>query len=455
MKLIHREEELAGVSERTKQAREVRARWAWVEPCVWTERMLTALEKGVKGGVWFSLIDKVYSKRNLLSAFKRVKANRGSAGVDHITVEKFSKRLEDNIERVHKRLKEGSYYPQKIRRVYIPKPGRKERRPLGIPTVRDRVVQAALRQVIEPIFELDFSDNSYGFRPGCSCKDALREVDQLLKGGSEYVVDADIEDYFDSIPHDRIMEQIGERIADGRALRLVESFLKQGVLEGMREWRPEKGTPQGGVISPLLANLYLDPLDHLMEAKGFMMIRYADDFVVLCSSEKEAHRAMEQIKGWIRSVGLRLHSDKTRVVDMRKAGFGFDFLGYHFERTRHSRRISRWPREKSMQGLKDKIRGRTRRCNGNSLEQIIESINPTLRGWFEYFKHSHKWTFPWLDRWVRMRLRSILRKRAGGRGRGRGLDNNRWPNTFFTALGLFSLTAAHEAVCQSLKRLNC
>ncbi|GAH36656.1 unnamed protein product, partial [marine sediment metagenome] len=202
--------------------------------------------------------------------------------------------------------------------VYIPKRGRKERRPLGIPTVRDRVVQAALRQVIEPIFELDFSDNSYGFRPGCSCKDALREVDRLLKGGYEYVVEADIEDYFDSILHDRIMEQIGERIADGRVLRLVESFLKQGILEGMREWRPEKGTPQGGVISPLLANLYLDPLDHLMEAKGFMMIRYADDFVVLCSSEKEAHRAMEQIKGWIRSVGLRLHSDKTRVADMRK-----------------------------------------------------------------------------------------------------------------------------------------
>lgn len=449
---MHKEEELAGVSERTKQAREVRARWAWVEPCVWTERMLTALEKGVKGGVWFSLIDKVYSKRNLLSAFKRVKANRGSAGVDHITVEKFSKRLEDNIERVHKRLKEGSYYPQKIRRVYIPKLGSKEKRPLGIPTVRDRVVQAALRQVIEPIFELDFSDNSYGFRPERSCKDALREVNRLLKGGYEYVVDADIESYFDSIPHDRLMEQIGEKIADGRVLRLVESFLKQGVLEGMREWRPKKGTPQGGVISPLLANLYLDPLDHLMEAKGFMMIRYADDFVVLCSSEKEAHRAMEQIKGWIRSVGLRLHSDKTRVVDMRKAGFGFDFLGYHFERTRHSKRISRWPRKKSMQRLKDKIRRWTRRCNGNSLEQIIESINLILRGWFEYYKHSHKWTFPWLDRWVRMRLRSILRKRAGGRGRGRGLDNNRWPNTFFTALGLFSLTAAHEAVCQSLKR---
>lgn len=449
---MHKEEELAGVSERTKQAREIRARWAWVEPSVWTERMLTALKKGVKGGVWFSLIDKVYVRSNLHAAFRRIRINRGSAGVDHITVEKFSKQLEDNIERVHRSLKEGSYYPQKIRRVYIPKLGSKEKRPLGIPTVRDRVVQAALRQVIEPIFERDFSDNSYGYRPERSCKDALREVDRLLKGGYEYVVEADIESYFDSIPHDRLMEQIRERISDGRVLQLVESFLKQSVLEGMREWRSEEGTPQGAVISPLLANIYLSPLDHLMEAKGFSMIRYADDFVVLCCSEKEAHRAIEQIKGWIRMAGLRLHSDKTWIMDMSPAGSGFDFLGYHFERTRHSKRISRWPRKKSMQRLKDKIRGRTRRCNGNSLEQIIESINPTLGGWFEYFKHSHKWTFPWLDRWVRMRLRSILRKRAGGRGRGRGHDNNRWPNTFFTALGLFSLTAAHEAVCQSLKR---
>jgi len=414
--------------------------------------MLTALEKGVKGGVWFSLIDKVYSKRNLLSAFKRVKANRGSAGVDHITVEKFSKRLQNNIEKVHKRLKEGSYYPQKIRRVYIPKPGSKEKRPLGIPTVRDRVVQAALRHVIEPIFERDFSDNSYAFRPGRSCKDALREVDRLLKGGYEHVVDVDIESYFDSIPHDRLMEQIREKIADGRVLRLVESFLKQGVLEGMREWRPEEGTPQGGVISPLLANIYLDPLDHLMKAKGFRMIRYADDLVVLCCSEKEAHKVLEQIKEWIRTAGLRFHLEEMRVVDMRQVGSGFDFLGYHFERTSHRERISRWPRKKSMQRLKDMIRERTRRNNGNSLEQIIELINPTLKGWFEYFKHSHKWTFPWLDRWVRMRLRSILRKRAGGRGRGRGLDNNRWPNAFFTAHGLFSLSAAHEAVCQSLKR---
>jgi RNA-directed DNA polymerase len=245
-----REDEPAAVSKETKQAGENRARWAWVEPSVWTERMLTALEEGVKGGKWFSLMDKVYALGNLRAAFAEVKANGGAAGMDHQTVEMFERHLEQNLEKLSGSLQDGSYRPQAIRRVWIPKPGSAEQRPLGIPTVRDRVVQAALRHVLEPIFEREFAEQSYGFRPNRGCKDALRRVDQLLKAGYTWVVDADLKSYFDTLPHPQLLERVREKVADGRVLKLLQAYLTQKVLETTKSWTPEGGTPQGAVMTP-------------------------------------------------------------------------------------------------------------------------------------------------------------------------------------------------------------
>ena len=407
--------------------------------------MLTALEDGVKGGKWFSLIDKVYSTRNLRSAFAEVKANRGAAGVDHQTIAMFETRLDANLERQSQALRANTYQPQAVRRVWIPKPGSREKRPLGIPTVRDRVVQAAMRHVLEPIFERDFAEHSYGFRPRRGCKDALRRVDALLKAGYTWVVDADLQSYFDTIPHEQLMARIETQVADGRVLRLIAMFLRQDVMDTAKHWTPKRGSPQGAVLSPLLSNIYLDPLDHTMADAGFEMVRYADDFVILCRSEAEARRALEHVERWTAQAGLTLHPDKTRIVDATQRN-GFDFLGYHFERG------YRWPRKKSLRKLKDTIRTKTRRANGYSLDAIIWNVNRTLRGWFEYFKHSHATTFRPLDAWLRMRLRSILRKRRGGRGRGRGSDHQRWPNAYFAEHGLFSLVAARAAASQSLRR---
>jgi RNA-directed DNA polymerase len=421
---------------------EIRARWAWVEAEVWTERMLTALEEGVLGGKWYSLMDKVYPVANLRKAFERVKANGGTAGVDHITVEEFERHLEANLEKLSQALKDGSYRPQAIRRVWIPKPGSKEKRPLGIPTVRDRVVQAALRAVLEPIFERDFAEQSYGFRPNRGCKDALRRVDGLLKAGYNWIVDADLKSYFDSIPHSALIDRVREKVTDGRVIRLLEAFLTQKVMETVEGWTPEEGTPQGAVVSPLLSNLYLDPLDQQMARQGLEMVRYADDFIILCRSEAEAREALEQVRQWTASAGLKLHPVKTRIVDAAQKG-GFDFLGYHFERG------YRWPRAKSLKKLKDMIRVKTRRTNGHSLNAIIVTVNRTLRGWYEYFQHSHYTTFGPLDQWIRMRMRSVLRRRRGRDGRGRGSDHQRWPNAFFAQRGLFSFVTAHARARQS------
>jgi len=421
-------------------------RWSWVEPSVWTERMLTALEQGVKGGKWFSLIDKVHRRSNLAASFSKVSRNKGSAGVDHVTVSAFARQLEANLEGLEAGLRDGMYHPQSVKRVYIPKPGSDKKRPLGIPTVRDRVAQGALRHALEPIFERDFAEGSYGFRPGRSCKDALRQVAQGLQAGRTWIVDADIQSYFDEIPHDRLIARIKDKVADGRVIELIEAFLKQGILDGLERWSPEKGAPQGAVLSPLLSNIYLDPLDHKMVSAGFEMVRYADDFVILCGSEAEAHRALRIVAEWMKRNGLRLHPEKTRVVDATQHGVGFDFLGYHFEGA------TRWPRKKSLAKMKAAIRAKTKRCNGHSLERIIHSVNLTLRGWFGYFKHGRWWFFDRIDRWVRMRLRSILRKRRNGRGRGRGADHQRWTNAFFRDHGLFSLMAAYESARQSSRR---
>ena len=404
-----------------------------------------ALEKGVKGGKWFSLIDKVYALANLGAAFAKVKANRGVAGVDHETIEMFEQRLEENLEKLSRSLREGSYRPQGVRRVRITKQGSKEKRPLGIPTVRDRVVQTALLHVLEPIFEREFGAQSYGFRPNRGCKDALRRVVELLQAGYTMVVDADLRSYFDTISWGRLMKLVEEKVSDGEVIEVLKAMLSQKVMETATSWTPEEGTPQGAVISPLLSNIYLDPLDQKMAQAGVEMVRYADDFVILCRSEAEAEEALEEVRQWTAQAGLTLHPIKTRIVNADEQG-GFDFLGYHFERGK------RWPRRKSLDKLKDTIRQKTKRTHGQSLQVIIEDVNRTLVGWFEYFKHSHKTTFPSLEGWARMRLRSILRKRSNREGRSRGRDHQRWPNSFFAEHGLFSLVAARSLIRQPLTR---
>jgi RNA-directed DNA polymerase len=438
------EQQPVAVPETAKRAGEILRRWCWVEPTVWTERMLTALDEGVKGGQWFSLIDKVHTERTLRAAFHQVASHQGAAGVDHVTIAMYQDCLDENLTNLGEELRKGTYRPQTIRRHYIPKPGSQEKRPLGIPTVRDRVVQTALRMVLEPIFEREFAEHSYGFRPHRGCKDALRRVEELLKAGYTSIVDADLKSYFDTIPHDRLLALVAQQVSDGRILALIEGYLKQGVLDGLREWTPAMGSPQGAVVSPLLSNIYLNPLDHLMAQHGFEMVRYADDFVILCRSPEEAARALETVQQWTAGAGLTLHPTKTRIVNAKEDGF--DFLGYRFEGG------TRRPRAKSLDKFKDTIRAKTKRTSGESLRQIIDDLNRTLRGWFEYFKHSHHWTFPRLDGWIRMRLRSILRKRLGKRGCGRGSDHHRWPNALFADQGLFSLRAAHALACQSLKR---
>jgi len=241
------EAEPAAVSERAKQAGEIWQRWNWVERTVWTERMLTALEQGVKGGKWFSLMDKVTDPKTLWRGFEQVKANDGAAGVDRQSVEEFERQLIKNLKQLSEQLRAGTFQPQPVRRVWIPKPGSTEKRPLGIPTVRDRVVQAALRMVLEPIFERDFAEQSYGFRPNRGCKDALRRVDHLLKQGYTWIVDADLKSYFDTIPQDRLIERVEEKVSDGQVIGLVEQYLQQQVMDSGKSWTPEAGTPQGAV----------------------------------------------------------------------------------------------------------------------------------------------------------------------------------------------------------------
>jgi len=423
------------VPARATQGAEARD-WSWAEASVWTERMVSALENGVKGGRWYSLMDKVYAPATLSAAWERVRVNDGAAGVDSQSIERFEARAERYLAELSTAMREDSYRPQPIRRVDIPK-GDGRTRPLGIPTVKDRIVQTAVKFVLEPIFEATFRPTSYGFRPGRGCRDALREVAQLIEDGNAFVVDADFESYFDTIPHERLMQRIEERISDGRILGLVRGWLEQDIMQDLQRWTPTEGTPQGAVISPLLANIYLHPLDNLMAARGYRMVRYADDFVVLCKSREQADAALAEIRAWVADNGLRLHPDKTRVGDCRQAGEGFDFLGYRFEAGR------RFVRKKSLDRFKDKIRDKTRRTRGDSLARIIDDLNPTLRGWFAYFKHAHPRTFIALDKFIRRRLRSLLRKQEKRPGFGRcQADHQRWTIAFFAQAGLLALHTA-------------
>ena len=338
-----------------QQAEAPRAPWGWVERTVWTEAMLTRLTAGESADrVWFRLWDKTSAPANLQSAFHKVWRNGGSAAAEAQTVGHFAKHAEEELSRLAEQLSAGAYHPQPVRRVGLPKLGSQEWRPLGIPAGRDRMVQGALRHVLALIFEAEFTEQRYGFRPGRGAT--------LLKAGHDWVVDADLKSYFDTIPHDRL-------------LALVESFLRVGVLEAAKGGRPtECGTPQGGVIRPLLANLYLNPLDHQMAAAGWALVRYADDFVILCCSAAEANGALAAVTAWVTEAGLTLHPEKTRIVDATQRG-GFDFLGYHFERG------MKWPREQRLQKLKERGRAKTRRTDGRSQPAIVADVNGTLRGW--------------------------------------------------------------------------
>jgi RNA-directed DNA polymerase len=406
--------------------------------------MLAALEKGVKGGRWFSLMDKVYAPANLAAAWKRVRSNRGAAGVDGQSVALFERDAAMNLDELHRELRDGTYFPSAVRRKWIPKPGTAKKRPLGIPTIRDRIVQTALRHVLEPIWEVKFAAQSYGFRPGRSCKDALRRVQGLLRSGHKWVVDADIQSYYDSIDHGRLLAEVAKEVADGKVLGLIEALLGQPVMEATTKWAPEEGIPQGSTLGPLLANVFLHPVDEMLVREGYEVTRYADDLIIQCKTKEEANTALARLREELAGRGLTLHPEKTRVTTENHRG-GFDFLGYHFERK------GRKPRKASLVKFKDRVRGLTRRLNGNSLPTIIGRLNAVLRGWFEYFKHSSKRIFPRLDAWIRMRLRAILLRRNKKRGVGKGLCHYTWTNDYFAKLGLFTMTTARAAASRSSK----
>lgn len=423
-----------------KSTREISS---WANRSVWTDRMLNSLTVGVRGGKWHALIDKVYRELNLfVSARKVTGKKKGAAGVDGQSTEDFSHQEIAEIKRLHEQLRSGTYRPQAVRRVQIPKPGSTQVRSLGIPTVRDRVVQTALVNVIEPIFDNEFHERSFGFRHGRSCHDALRVVEELLESGNVIVVDADLQGYFDTIPKDRLLTLVSEKISDRRVLELVKGYLDQSVMEGLREWTPESGVPQGAVLSPLLSNLYLNELDHRMADKGFEMVRYADDFVILCRSQEHAEAALEEVKRFVREAGLTLHPEKTHIVDSREKSF--DFLGYSF------RGKFRFPRAKSHRKMVARIRQLTPRKSGQSIDATIREINRVSVGWFGYFRHCTWNIFDSYDGMIRKRLRRLLLKwhRTNPERLSR---TRRWPNAYFRELGFQSLREAHTRYVQSLR----
>lgn len=419
----------------------------WIETPVWTEKMLTALVKGLQGEKWYSLIDKVYSESNLKSAWEKVKRNKGCAGIDRQSVYVFSINAEKYLSELREDLLRNEYNPNQIKRVWIPK-GNGKNRPLGIPTVKDRIVQTALRNVLEPIFENSFNEHSYGFRPERSCRDALREVDTLLKSGYKYVAEFDIVSFFDNVNHEILLKKINEKISDTRILNLIELYLKQNIVEEAERWTPERGTPQGAVISPLLSNIYLDILDEELERRGYNYIRYADDGVILCQTKEQAEQALKDVEELLSEIQLEIHPDKSKIIDI-DSGAGFNFLGYYFFKYERENRIIRYCSKKSLSNFRDKIRRQTRRLKGISLEAIIANVNKILKGWFEYFKHCYKFTFTMLDGWIRMRLRRILCKRINRAGNGKGAYHQKYKNSYFVERGLFSLKEAHARTCRS------
>lgn len=396
------------------------------------QRQDNDLREGVKkqeGRKWYSLIDKIWAKSNLEEAFKEVKRNRGAAGIDQMTVKAFESKLEHHLEVLQQTLKSKMYRPKPVKRVYIPKADGTQR-PLGIPTVGDRVVQAAVKRVMEPIFEAKFMDCSYGFRPGRSAHMALEKIRQDLEDGYRYVIDADLKSYFDTIPHDKLMDMVKETVVDGSVLGLLEKFLKAGVLEGGSFHLNDQGTPQGGVISPLLANIYLHPLDQVMTKRGHRLTRFADDFVICCKTLKGAERVMKSVMGLLeKEMGLKVHPEKTKVVNSKRESF--IFLGHEFKPGKRM-----MPSGKAMTKFKDRVKEITRRNQTVSVEKLVkEKLNPYLRGWGRYFGTGDvRNRFRDLDSWIRRRLRSVqLRswrkvKKLHREMRRRGWDNKEQPD---------------------------
>ncbi|KAA5535407.1 group II intron reverse transcriptase/maturase, partial [Roseiconus nitratireducens] len=380
----------------------------------------------MKHGKWYSLIDKVTGELNLFLAARKVTSRKTAAGVDGQDSEMFEEHLIEETRKLRGQICSGSYTPSPVRRVHLPKPGSDQTRPLGIPTVRDRVVQTALLNVIEPILDNEFHERSFGFRHGRSAHDALRVVEQKLGEGYMYVVDADIHGYFDAIPKERLMRLVKRHIADSRVIELIESFLDCGIMEDLHQWNPIAGVPQGAVLSPVLSNLYLNDFDHMMSEAGFELVRYADDFVVLCRSEFEAEAALETIKAWMAEAGLRLHPTKTKIVDSRQKSFAF--LGYSF------RGEKIYPRSESLKRLKARIVSLTGRNRSGSLESIAWELSIVLRGWFGYFRHCCWTIFTDLDVKIRVRLRRLLLKRHRHNA-ARQPRTQRWPNATFTDAG--------------------
>lgn len=370
-----------------------------------------------------SLIDKVYKQKNLHIAWKKVKENKGAGGIDGVSVEAFDAVAEKELETLHRELRTGRYAPIPVRRVNIPKRGKPdERRPLGIPAIRDRICQQALKQRLEPIFEPEFNDCSFGYRQGRSAHDAMRKIWRELMSGYQWIVDADVRDYFGSVDHERLITMVAERVSDSRVLSLIRQMLKAGYVEkGKRKPTPQ-GTPQGGVVSPLLSNIYLTPFDNEMVRRGHRLTRFADDWVVLCRTQAEAQKALKEAKGILKELGLTLHHEKTKIVHI---AWGFEFLGYKLKRGRglklpkeklskkpNAHEIYAVPTEKSIRRFMDQIRLKTKRKVPLTLKEIIDEINPVIRGWGTYYRKAHvRKLFSRLKKWIVRRLWSHRFKR--------------------------------------------
>lgn len=365
-------------------------------------RSLREVEGSKKKRRWYSLIDKIWAYPNLEMAFYDVKKNRGAHGVDKVTIKEYEMKLEHNLRVLQESLRTKTYRAKPVRRVYIPKTDG-TKRPLGIPTVGDRVLQAATKRILEPIFEQKFLDCSFGFRPNRSAHMAIEKIRKDLMEGYTYVIDADIKTYFDSIPHDKLMELVKEEVVDGSILALLEQFLKSGILENGVVHENQNGSPQGGVISPLLANIYLHPLDELMTERGHRLTRYADDFVICCKSLKGAERVLKSVAKLLeQGLGLKIHPEKTKIVDNLEEPFVF--LGYIFKRGWfHS------PSEKAVKKFKNKIKEVTKRNLTVNLEEFVKHrLNSIIRGWGRYFGIGFSKTlYGKLDAWIRRRLRMI------------------------------------------------
>lgn len=371
-----------------------------------------------------SLVDKVYKMKNLELAWEKVRQNRGAGGIDGESIEAFEREVGVKLARLQEELKTDTYQPQPVRQKEIPKPGQPGKyRTLGIPTVYDRVCQQALLNRLEPIFEPVFDEANFGYRRGRSPKDALRKVWKELQDGYEWIVDADLRDFFGSVDHEKLMILVNQRVSDGRVLRIIEKILKAGCYAQGKQLPTEQGTPQGGVISPLLSNILLTPFDCEMRKKGYQLTRFADDWVVTCKTRAEAKSAIATARKILGELGVVLHAEKSRIIHVRQ---GFEFLGYKIKRGSQGLKLIpdkirsgvvtgglyAYPREKSIRHIMEQIRKRTRRKAPVKTQELIDELNPVIRGWGNYYCKAHvRKLFNRLDRWILRRIWSHRYKR--------------------------------------------